>query len=269
MISKGKTVSEKKWNEDVYHASNTCIFVIDAATGLSNNQVMSQDDAWWFSSRLKEEIKKRLDLDLLEALKFSILQLQKEYKIDIDQMLKQDMPSGCLSLFRENEDIIEYIGIGDCVGMIELKDGTTEWMIDDRIEKMDGAVIEKMKELSNEMDIPFLSTRPYVNPILLKNRNLRNQEYYALDLTLDWVDGVVYKSWKKEDVKRMACMSDGLFQIFSFTDLLIKEGLDRMEKDLDGLFDQLYSYQEQDAACQLVPRLKKRDDTTGVFAKIL
>lgn len=97
----GKTFSEKKWNEDVYYMSDTCIFVIDGATGLSNNQVMSQDDAWWFATSMKEEFIKRIhNPSLIDILKESILAIQNKYKYDVSTILRQDMPSGCISLFR-------------------------------------------------------------------------------------------------------------------------------------------------------------------------
>lgn len=270
--SKGKTFSQKEWNEDVFFASDSCIFVIDGATGLSNNQVMSYDDAWWFANRIKEEISYRTNYDsIVDALTEAILTVQQDYKLDVNTLLKQDMPSGCISLFREKGAQIEYLGLGDCVGLIELNDGTTEILFDDRIENMDRQVIKKMMTLSKELKIPFLETRPYVNPILLKNRNLRNQQngFYSLDLTIDGIDGIIYKRWKKSDVKRIACISDGLYQIMEFhPDWNVSKVLDQMEENIDELFLDLYNLQEKDNQCYEVPRLKKRDDTTGVYAKI-
>lgn len=269
---KGKTFSEKKWNEDVFYVSPSCVFVIDGATGLSNNQVMSEDDAHWFATSLKEEIIKRMNMDsLMDILKESILSVQNQYKLDVSSMKSQDMPSGCISLFREKDGQIEYLGLGDCVGVIEFNDGSCELLFDDRIEKMDGAVILKMIQLSKELNIPYLQTRPYVNPILLENRNLRNKEdgFYSLDLTIDGLEGSIYKSWKKEDVNRIACLTDGLYQLMDFneswneTDLL-----NALENDLDAAFLSLYEDQEKDCECLKNPRLKKRDDTTGIIVKV-
>ncbi len=256
----------------MYFISQILVFLIDGATGLSNNEVMSKDDAHWFSNRLKEEIVKRLKMDsIVEIVKESIWSIQNEYKLDVHTLAKQDMPSGCISLFRERNAQVEYFGLGDCVGFIEWMDGTVETLFDDRIEKMDNEVISKMKELSIQYNIPFLQTRKYVNSILLENRNARNRKdgFYALDLTMDGFKGAIYKSWPSETIKRVACMSDGLYQITSFfPKWSTKEVLNSMQEDIDNLFTTLYTEQERDADCIRVPRLKIRDDTTGVFALV-
>lgn len=173
-----------------------------------------------------------------------------------------------ISLFREYEESIEYLGVGDCVGVIEFENGDAMTLFDNRIEEMDNQVIQKMISLSKELKIPYLQTRPYVNPVLLENRNLRNKQFYALDLTLDCIDGVIYRKWNKNKVKRMACLTDGLYQLMEFNPTWKEvDLLNHMEMNIEEAFQSLYLAQEADSNCLQHPRLKKRDDTTGVFAK--
>lgn len=45
--------------------------------------------------------------------------------------------------------------------------------------------------------------------------------------------------------------------------------LDAVDQDPLKVFKDLYDLQEQDALCSKVPRLKKRDDTTLAYAKVI
>ena len=268
--AKGKTYSDKNINEDVYYISDSCVFVMDGATGLSNNTVMSEDDAYWFVNRMKEEIVKRLNIPFVDMIKESIEVIQKEYKLDVNTLNKKDMPSACLSLFRERNGYIEYLGLGDSVGIVELNNAKTEVYYDKGVEILDHKAIEKMNALSKKYDKAFLETRKYVNEDLLNNRNLRNTKegFYALDLTLDCLNGMIIKRWKIKEVKMIACMSDGFYQLLSFKNMDLWELLNSMENNLDELFLKLYEYQKLDADCIKVPRLKIRDDTTAVIGRI-
>ena len=74
---------------------------------------------------------------------------------------------------------------------------------------------------------------------------------------------------RSDQVKRIACMSDGFSQILEYPGHQdITALLDRIEHDYLKTAEELYALQEADADCQVVPRLKKRDDATLTFARI-
>ena len=74
---------------------------------------------------------------------------------------------------------------------------------------------------------------------------------------------------RSDQVKRIACMSDGFSQILEYPGHQdIAALLDRIEHDHLKTAEELYALQEADADCQVVPRLKKRDDATLTFARI-
>ena len=106
---------------------------------------------------------------------------------------------------------------------------------------------------------------------LIYNRNLRNTEkgYYALDLTEAGPAHAFVRTWPVESVRRIACMSDGFSQILDYPSHHdLSALLDAIEADHEQVARQLYDLQEEDSACRVVPRLKKRDDATMTFAKI-
>ena len=249
-IEFAKTVSEKKYNEDCLYCGQNFVMVFDGASGLDHaNRMDCGSDAKWFVEKMKDEIIKHMDQtkNLKNIVKESLEQIIPLYP-SVDMA---SMPSGCLSLMRWNEKQIEYIGFGDSVCLIQTKD-QVECLYDHAIEKLDHkAMVAKNKGED------YLS-------ILIKNRFLRNQKkgYCALDLTLNSLDYCIEKQWKIEDVSSFVLMSDGMYQLKEFLKTddagLLKYILLHKEKALHNLF----LFQEQDAQCISVDRLKKRDDTT-------
>lgn len=271
---KAHTYSDKKWNEDVFAVGNSYLLVIDGATGLGKNNVMGVgDDAMWFAHLMKEEISNRINenISLSDIVTKAIEKVQSAYAMDIDEVEKIDMPSGCIALFRERDDNIEFFGLGDTCGVIEFNDGSIEVISDKNLEQLDQTVIEKMQLLSKEQAIPFLDTRKLVNDDLIKNRKKRNTEdgYYALDLTLDSIPHAINRIWKKSEIKRIACMSDGFYQIMGYSIYSsLADLLDSIQKEEINVFDRLKEEQENDRDCIIVPRFKLRDDMTMAYAEV-
>lgn len=271
---KAHTYSDKKWNEDVFAVGNSYLLVIDGATGLGKNNVMGVgDDAMWFAHLMKEEISNRINenISLSDIVTKAIEKVQSAYAMDIDEVEKIDMPSGCIALFRERDDNIEFFGLGDTCGVIEFNDGSIEVISDKNLEQLDQTVIEKMQLLSKEQAIPFLDTRKLVNDDLIQNRKKRNTEdgYYALDLTLDSIPHAINRIWKKSEIKRIACMSDGFYQIMGYSIYSsLADLLDSIQKEEINVFDRLKEEQENDRDCIIVPRFKLRDDMTMAYAEV-
>lgn len=268
------TYSDKIMNEDVFSIGKHHLFVIDGATGLGKNDLMGLgDDARWFAQEMKRHLEASLHLneDLESIVLRSIKKICDEYDLNPDQINKIDMPSACIALFRERNDFLEFYGLGDTCGVIELMDHSVEMVTDSVLEALDDKVIRTMQKISKEKKIPLLQTRPDVNAMLIEHRKLRNTPngYYALDLSETGARHAVKKCWPLSDVCRVACMSDGFSQIMDFDYCnSMSQLLDAVDQDPLKVFKDLYDLQEQDALCSKVPRLKKRDDTTLAYAKV-
>lgn len=269
-----KTYSERPYNEDSYGFSNNFIFVLDGATGLKENNIMGYgDDAAWFVNNIKDYLQTNLNQnkEITVLLKEITNILFNEYKHKTKDLDMVSMPSSCISLFRIKDNVLEFYGLGDCVGLVELNDGSIDFFIDQNLENLDQIAIDKMVEISKEKNISPIKARPYIQDILAKHRTYRNSEkgYYSLDLTGIGINHAVYKQYNIQNVKRIACLSDGLYEVMAFS--MYKDFtslLNALEYDIEDVFKKLQTAQENDREGIIVPRFKKSDDTTGIIAKI-
>lgn len=264
------SISDKKNNEDIYSYSNCHALVIDGATGLSKKQE-SKEEVIWFVQHLKQEIDARihLSLSLSQIVEQALDAMQSHYQ-NIENMDNIELPNACISLFRFQNQELEYYGLGDCCGVVETKNGNITCFEDTTISMLDQKVIDHMMVVSKQNKIPFLETRqlPEIQEHIIANRRCANSLYFILDPTKKGISHAVEKRWPLKNIKRICVMSDGFSQILSVP------GYETMNKVLDGIESNpekvqrdLYFFQQQDAQCIQLPRLKKRDDTTYVFVR--
>ena len=256
-----QTTSEKKYNEDTFCYGNNYAMVLDGASGLDQaDRMHTGSDARWFVVELQKEIQKHINDD--KQLSFIVSDAIQTLIPLYPSVEKSFMPSGCLSLFRIHDGKAEYIGFGDTVAIIETKE-KTYCLYDHAIERLDHIAIEAMQK----SQLPFAEARESVKDILIKNRTFRNipNGYCALDLSMDSFAFCIKKSWNIEDVKSVALMSDGFYQLKEFLHQKDDEFLQTLGKQKEKTLPLLYSLQEQDWPCLQLPRLKKRDDTTILF----
>ena len=150
------TYSDKIMNEDVFSIGKHHLFVIDGATGLGKNDLMGHgDDARWFAQEMKRHLEAslHLDEDLESIVLRSIKKICDEYDLNPDQINKIDMPSACIALFRERNDFLEFYGLGDTCGVIELMDHSVEMVTDSVLEALDDKVIRTMQKISKEKTV--------------------------------------------------------------------------------------------------------------------
>lgn len=269
-----KSISDRKYNEDVYGYGDNFVFVIDGATGLGENDCMGYgDDAKWFVENVASYLNNHVSSgSIVECLQTVCEKLYAEYcaKLKCTQKVAY-MPSSCISLFRIIDDKIEYYGLGDTMGYIEFLDGSYEIFYDSKLVALDNYAISEMVKIANEKGISPVEARKYIQEILVHNRSLLNTKdgYYSLELTGSGLKHAICKSWNVKDVKRVCCMSDGFYEVLDYGLYdNIQDVVNKVECDCEGIFSQLYQAQEKDALGYMVPRFKLRDDTTVVYAKV-
>ena len=270
----GKSISDREFNEDVYSINPNLIFVIDGATGLGENNIMGKgDDAWWFVENVKSYLETHLNENetIENCLKKITNILYNQYKSNNVDLNKAFMPSSCISLFRIIDNQLEYYGLGDCVGVVELKNGSIEIFYDEKLVCLDQVALNAMVEISEKKGISPFQARREIQDILIKNRSLLNSEegYYSLELMGQGIDKAMKKTWKIDDVKRIMCMSDGFYEIMDFQLFTnVFELMNAVALDFESVFKLLYDAQKEDRDGYKVPRFKLRDDTTMVYAEI-
>ncbi len=204
-----------------------------------------------------------------------------------------EMPSAAIAILYKNEakNQFEYLVLGDCVLLLETE--TVTKVTDPTIAAFDQIALDFMAKSSQEHHQPFLDQRPLANAILIENRKKKNQPdgYFIADCSTRWLGHELTGTILLSDLKRAALYSDGFDQLQSFLEadpallttprlnkkVQLKTGpernagnadqefLDYIFANQDAVLDQLYDFQEQDAACETLPRLKIRDDTSLIL----
>lgn len=270
--------TEKQENEDACYANDKFLIVCDGASSLSKiNHLDPISDAAWFSHFLTREIARQNDdANSLSDLLAEICRQAGEL---YPQAPKEDMPSAAIAILRRNDltGQFDWLVLGDCTLMMEIEEPDQEkedrilCIRDETIAAFDDLAISQMQKLADQKHEPLLSQRPFVHEILTRNRSLKNKpEGYAIaDLTDAWQEMEHAGSIPISSLKRAALFSDGFLQLQEFRYLDNTAFLETIFADPEKAMDDLHELQEQDAACEKLPRLKKRDDTTLVTASRL
>ena len=268
--------------EDAVGWGENYCFVMDGASGLSNRNIVDkQSDAAWFAGQVKDKLCRRLEAEehspTEEILRDIIGELNGIYcRTAAEKGLEvpEDSPSAGIALFRRAGDRIAFFGLGDCTGVVQLKDGTTVILRDNRLSELDGGVLAKMAEYHRETGISVLKAREICNDLLLANRKKRNQEdgYWILDLSGAGIRHALTAAWQADSVKSIFVCSDGFAQLADTFGLYedypaLMEAAQTMP--LTELCDILFKAQDMDPQANRFPRFKLRDDTSCLWGNIL
>jgi len=273
-------IAERAYCEDAIGWGDHYLFAMDGASGLSGSKLMGTgSDAEWFADSVRNALCRELDQCDNRSVEEILLKitddLRKEYEKRAEELgveLPPDVPSAGIALFRENGDELEFFGLGDCVGVVELTDGTLVWQSDLRLPELDGIVTAKMAELHRETGISVLEARKQCNDLLLKHRQLYNTPdgYWILDPTGKGIPHAMKGHWKINQVRSISAFSDGFAWLVEAFGLYENYGAlhQKLTKTpLRELVDQLFTAQEQDPDANRYPRLKFRDDTCALWAE--
>ena len=237
---------------------------------------MEESDARWFVQRiagaLQEAFEKTQDVDVPEVLTRVVEQTRAVYNAKLETLHTHepgDSPSCGIALFWQVGDQLHFYGLGDCVGVLALPDGTRFYSLDENLPKLDNGVLEEMLRIHKKTGVSMKEARKQCNDILLRNRQLRNhpEGYYVLDLSGVGIENARRETFRVDGPIRACCISDGfaqLAELFRFYDGYAGL-LDAMQKEsLQDMYDKLFLAQEKDNDCNDYPRFKLRDDTCAV-----
>lgn len=147
-------------------------------------------DAAWFAAGGRDGLCHALDggdeRPAAEILGDMVEALRREYEARAAELgveIPPDAPSVSLALFREIGGQVEFFGLGDCVGVAELADGSLVWSRDKDQPVLDDGVIRHMAEIHRKNGVSVREAPKQCNDLLLKNRLLRNRPggYWILD----------------------------------------------------------------------------------------
>lgn len=248
--------------------------VADGASGLTKADHMHiASDAAWFSHFLcwylavHNDVTKTLSALLEEA----CLCAKRQFE-DCPELEK---PSCAIAILRKNETLhcFDYLLLGDCVLFFQLKDPQSAEIsylkvTDDRIAEFDQRAIDEMARLAKQKNESMIAQRPFVQSILIHNRNQKNKPggYAIADLSNDWLHQEITGCIRFDQFEHAALYSDGFDQLQSFLSLDNHQfGQYLFSHNAQDQVDLLFVYQDADPNCIQLPRLKKRDDTSLIL----
>lgn len=269
-------------NEDIIGAGKGYFFVLDGASSLSGTCVMGgASDAQWMVQRVKQGLCALLDAGdertTAQLLRAVLAPLRADYLSACARggiPRPQDAPSAGMALFRERCGRVEFFGLGDCVGVVQLPDGSCFVSADTLLPALDAAVLANMVNLCRAEGISMVEAKRRCAPQLLRNRSRRNRAggYWILDLLSDdGLDHAREASWPLSAGHiSAAAYSDGFAQLTDVFSVYPDHAslFAAMRGDtLAALDASLLVLQMTDAACTAYPRFKPRDDVSAAWGE--
>ena len=265
--------------EDIVGFGRDYCFVMDGASCLSKKNVVDpRSDSAWMVTKVRDGLCALLDQGDPRPTRQLLLQvmapIREEYLLALKNRgvdAPQDSPSAGFALFRQRNDQLEFFGMGDCVGVAKLTDGSDFCAQDSNLPKLDKQVLDQMKRIHEQTGASMAEARAACNDLLLQNRCLRNRPggYWILDLLTD--EGIYHareETWTLTAPVCVGAFSDGfaeLVDVFGqyrdYTALF--EAM--TETDLEEMFRHLCARQDADPDRTGYPRFKHRDDTCALW----
>lgn len=270
-------------NEDTIGWGKHYCFVLDGASCLSGKNIVdSISDSAWMARKIRDGLCALLDQDdprpTRQLLQQVVAQVREEYVQALQSAgldTPKDSPSACFALFRQRDGRLEFFGIGDCVGVAKLPNGSDFHALDSNLPKLDNQVLKQMKQIHLQTGVSVREARKACNDLLLQNRCLRNKPggYWILDLlTDDGIRNAREEVWELTEPVCVGAFSDGFSQLTelfgryqNYTALF--EAM--QENDLEEMFQTLCALQDADPDYTAYPRFKHRDDTSALWGIFL
>lgn len=276
----------KNINEDAYVVNDFAgvYAAIDGATGLDGvpghiaSQVVRKEmeDMDKNSSIYKiiHSANKKLENKMVD---YYVENIKKLNKRSIDEIPKKQRSTTGLATIQIDKDnlFFDYIHTGDCMLFLKYENGEVRTVTYDLIQYLDKKAIDEMvrlrsQEVNTDLDIKALKQK--VNPILLENRDKLNTTngYGVLDGSIEAMNYLEYGKVSLMRVDKILLLSDGLLlptmqgekNVWEKTaDLAFSFGL-------DGLLKEVEKREFEDKECRIYPRLKQKDDKTGVLLEL-
>lgn len=258
-------------NEDCVYLQDDFGFVLDGATGLTNDNVTPEkSDARWFTREFTRFLTENLGdktQTIQSILKKGILEVNTKFNSYCGEKEIKVKPSSTIALFRINKNEVEFFVLGDCVFLIRDINNNVKELTTNDLSRLDAQNIKTLIKRAKENNVYIVDARPLVNDELIRARLSQNTKggYWTLSDSIEAIDNGLYAKMNINEIKQIIAMSDGFSQIFDLFKLYTaKEFADQIQsgKPIEELYMELYNAQEQDNTCNNYPRFKLRDDTT-------
>lgn len=260
-------------NEDCATTVKNGAWVLDGATGLNNKELFHKEsDAKGLVKFYDEFFKKNYESEynLSEIVKDSINNYwQKLQNYNIKSIDAIDIPSSGAALVRWNSNQFNYLVLGDCIILIELMDGSIKRIYDERLEKLDSIVLNKMDKLIKNKNYTALEAVEKCKNLLITNRQLKNKKegYWVLGIDDNAVDNALTGAINLKSVKKVILATDGFYALVNkYNEYSERDLFEVLKKNsINSLYNELREIESKDNKCTKYVRFKKSDDASLIY----
>jgi hypothetical protein len=265
-------------NEDCIGATRTAAWVIDGATGISNNPplVTGLTDAAWLARKLSDELCgafKDVSINPILALaevENAITGAFAKHNSVMERTPGEE-PSAAFALTVLSNNVLHLIGIGDCRIIFESQSGNVEDFNPSDAGEAESLIIDERRRLIAAY--PNDDVWPRLKPFIRSLRESANLEsgYSVVHPTRSWSNRVKCQTRDAAAFRHVLIVSDGLYRlvdVFRATDNcgLLKWAL---EDGLRRLCFELRRLEREDIHCRNYPRVKSYDDASAILLRII
>jgi hypothetical protein len=278
-------------NEDVVGHTHKAVWVLDGATGLSKTRLLpGPSDAAWLAasySRFIHENLENSEMDLRSF--FGSLISAVVHSFDAERLRKPneryEMPSAGLAFARLWGQRLQFATLGDCRIILRVQDsknlsiGADDSVIttpSSPLQQLDDKIIHRIMELLQSGKVrDYKEARHAVQEELRYNRALMNVEggYWVLGLDVNAArhleSGMI--EFDNEQMVQGVLLSDGLYRLVDTFGVYANDAAflaASRTKGLSVLLAELRMLEDDDPECRVYPRLKPKDDATGILFNV-
>lgn len=257
-------------NEDIATFTESGAWVIDGATGLTNQTYTSAStDGQWFAQQFDDHLRDRIDRneELSNIVLDSIKDVREKYysiagSNDINKVTE---PSGAIAIVRPHpETELEFFVLGDCSVVASHSNDTTTDIFGEGPREYDKKAIEKLSGLVRD-GRSHREAFEEIKPMLREHRRLKNTPdgYWGLGFSTEAVEHARTGTFNWRDVRFLCLFTDGFEQIVQTFNVFCdwSAALNYIETNgVERSLRVLSDIQRSDPDCHRYPRLKPSDD---------
>jgi hypothetical protein len=264
-------------NEDAVAATSDTAWVIDSATGVSDDPLLTaaETDAAWLASWLNNvlltgfrgsevlisEVFSQVERNLLKT--FSAL-------AGASQTTAATQPAAVLSLIGIRGKELICIGIGDCTVLLESHAGDVSCFNVSEIGESEAKLTQERQRLLNLY--PGEDPWPRLKEQIRKFRENVNQPggYSVIHPIRPWVRLLREQKYPLGRISHALLVTDGLHRLVEVFQAYDDSGFmhQAQSRGLQYLIGQLRDLEDADGICQTFPRVKPADDASGMLLAI-
>lgn len=284
MLLDAGTEAGSKVNEDAYglwpREAPRAVWVLDGVTGINDRLLLpGESDAAWFVEQVQEALPALLSAapdrpakDLVVALVHELEKRQSAAWLDERGADGRETPAASFALVRLLGDHIEIIRLGDCLVLLESRDGTVRVMDHPVLEQMEADTRQTILDLRAAGMTDPKAILQHMMPKLRAGRSQRNRSdgYGVLASEQSCVALMHVDRIPANIVRRILLVSDGYYRLVDHYGVMNDQELLR-ETDRRGavaLLRQLRGIEAADPLGSEYPRLKLRDDATALLIAV-